>query len=110
MNRKLAVPFTSAWSATVHEPPAAARLPQTVVVVERAFAAPEELADLQAREDAVASCLELHRVRFLRTYFAADRRRMLCVYEAPDAEAVRLVQRQGSLPFERAWSANCFRR
>jgi hypothetical protein len=28
-----------------------------------------------------------------RSFFAADRKRMLCLYHAPDAESVRLVQR-----------------
>jgi cation diffusion facilitator CzcD-associated flavoprotein CzcO len=40
------------------------------------------------------ACLELHRVSWLRCYVAADVSQMLCWYEAPDAEAVRLVLRQ----------------
>jgi hypothetical protein len=33
---------------------------------------------------------------------------MICEYEAPDAEAVRNVQRTASLPFERVWTATMF--
>ncbi len=29
---------------------------------------------------------------------------MICVYQAPDAESVRLAQRQIGLPVARAWS------
>jgi len=56
-------------------------------------------------EDRGASCRVQHRVRFLRTYFSADRRRMVCCYAAPDAESVRLAQRQAGVPFERVWPA-----
>jgi Nickel responsive protein SCO4226-like len=44
-------------------------------------------------------------VRFLRTYFSADRRRMLCVYDAPDAESVRAAQQTIAMPVERVWPA-----
>jgi hypothetical protein len=49
------------------------------------------------RRLALHACLELYRVRWLRSYLAVDGSRMLCWYQAPDAEAVRLVlRRQGS--------------
>src|SRR5690606_41386261 len=56
-------------------------------------------------EDAVAWCLEQHAVRFVRSYFAVDRRAMLCIYRAPDAEAVRATQRQAGLPVSHVWTA-----
>jgi cation diffusion facilitator CzcD-associated flavoprotein CzcO len=46
------------------------------------------------RRTALAVCLDLHRVAWLRCYVAADGSRMLCWYTAPDAEAVRRVLRQ----------------
>lgn len=76
-----------------------------VIVVERAFDAPVDPAALQAREDAVAWCLEQHGVRFLRSYAALDRLAMVCLYGAPDAEAVRATQRTAGLPVARAWPA-----
>jgi hypothetical protein len=51
---------------------------------------------------------EQRRVKFIRSYFSKDRRRMICEYEAPDAEAVREVQRTASMPFERIWAAEVF--
>jgi len=76
------------------------------VVVERRFEEPVTVESLQAAEDAAAWCLELHRVTFLRTYFSADRKRMICLYQAPDAESVRLAQQQAQMPFERVWSCH----
>jgi hypothetical protein len=81
----------------------------SVVVVERSFREPVALPDVQALEDRGAWCLEAHGVRFLRTYFSRDGRRMACLYEAPDAESVRLAQEKAGMPFERAWAARVVR-
>jgi hypothetical protein len=78
------------------------------VIVERKFEDPETYDELQAQEDRFAWCLEQHRVTFIRSYFSKDRRRMICEYEAPDAEAVREVQRTAAMPFERIWTAEVF--
>lgn len=78
------------------------------VIVERKFEDPETYDELQAQEDRFAWCLEQHRVTFIRSYFSRDRRRMICEYEAPDAEAVREVQRTAAMPFERIWTAEVF--
>jgi len=78
------------------------------VLVERRFDTAVALADLQAIEDAAADCLQRHRVTFLRTYHAADGRTLLCLYRAPDAESVRLAQRQAGMPLERAWACHHF--
>lgn len=79
-----------------------------VVVVERRFDEPVELADIQAIEDRGAWCLEAHKVRFLSTYFSTDRKRMICLYEAPDAESVRLAQTKAGMPFERVWTSKVY--
>jgi hypothetical protein len=81
----------------------------SVVVVERAFPQPVAFGDIQAIEDRGASCLEAHGVRFLRSYFSRDRRRMICLYEAPDAEAVRLAQEKAGVPFETVWTSRVVR-
>jgi hypothetical protein len=81
----------------------------STVVVERAFPEPVTFADIQATEDRGARCLEAHGVRFTRTFFSRDRRRMVCLYEAKDAESVRLAQEKAGLPFERAWTARVVR-
>jgi hypothetical protein len=81
----------------------------STVLVERSFSGPVAFEDIQALEDRGAWCLEAHGVRFLRTFFSRDRRRMICLYEAPDAESVRLAEEKAGVPFERAWSAHTIR-
>jgi len=100
------------WSATVHmgsadrngmfDPPA---FEGALTVVERRFVQPLAFDDIQAQEDRAAACLALHRVKFLRSYFSVDRTNMVCLYAAPDAEAVRSANRQTGLPFESVWPA-----
>ena len=75
-----------------------------LVIVERHFDAPIAFEEIQSMEDRGAWCLETHGVVFVRTYFSTDRTRMLCVYEAPDAEAVRTAQATIGMPFERVWA------
>src|SRR5262249_44452384 len=77
----------------------------SLVIVERTFADPVTFASGKAAFDRQPGCLEAHQVRHLRSYFARDRKRMLCLYEAPDAESVRRVQAKVQVPFDRAWPA-----
>ena len=78
------------------------------VMVERRFDEATSFDELQAREDAFAWCAEQHEVEFIRSYFSKDKKRMICEYEAPDAEAVRRLQRTASMPFDRIWTAVVF--
>jgi hypothetical protein len=91
------------WSGSFHE---TERPGLANVVVERGFDEPVTVESLQAIEEAAAWCLDLHKVTFLRTYFSADRKRMLCLYRAPDAESVRLAQQQAGMPFQRVWACH----
>jgi hypothetical protein len=75
------------------------------VMVERSFPAPVAFEEIQALEDAGAWCLETHQVAFSKTYFSKDRRRMLCLNRAPDAEAIRAANRQLELPVRSIWTA-----
>lgn len=94
------------WAGTVHDAPGftGADLSRANVLVARRFAEPVVLDEIQALEDAGAGCLDAHRVRFIRTYFSKDRRRMMCLYQAPDAESVRIAQREAGMPVERVWA------
>ena len=94
----------SVWSGEVHD----AAEGSVSVVVERSFDQAVDLEQVQALEDAVAWCLEEYRVQFVRTVFSSDRRRMLCLYRAPDAESVRRTQEQGNLPFDSIWPCDHF--
>lgn len=104
-------PRGSVWPGTIHDAPGftPAALAQANVLVSRRFEQPVLLADIQAIEDAGAGCLDTHRVRFVRTYFSADQKRMMCLYHAPDAESVRIAQREAGMPMERVWAFRQFR-
>lgn len=77
----------------------------SLALVERSFPAPVEFAAVQALEDAGSWCLDLNGIRFIGTFFARDRKRMLCLYQAPDSESVRRTNSRLELPFDRVWSA-----
>jgi hypothetical protein len=115
VSRALGMSEGSVWSAEFHIPSmvvpshggtaCAASLGFETVVVERQFQNPVTIADLEAIPERANWCLEAHRVRYLGSYVARHGRRMLCIYEAPDAEAVRLAQSKRNMPFESAWRA-----
>lgn len=104
--RQVGADVAGLWPATVHPAPQApaADADDVLVVVARSFDAPVTYESVQSLEEAGAWCLESHRVRFVQSFFALDRRRMLCVYRAPDAESVRTAQRQAKLPVETVWA------
>ncbi|MGE0386588.1 MAG: nickel-binding protein [Gammaproteobacteria bacterium] len=104
--RTLGRPAAVAWPASQH--PVPGREPRTgdrIVLVERDLPAAPPFEALQSIEDAGAACLAARRVEFLCSWFARSRRRMLCMYRAPDAESVRIAQRTIGMPFTRAWAA-----
>ena len=75
-----------------------------IIVVERTFQEPVDLARFPAVKDN-QGCLDLHQVRYLKGYLSSDRLRMVCLFEAPDAESVRIVNRRVGMPYERIWTA-----
>jgi hypothetical protein len=110
--RQAGSPPADAWAATVHDAPGAdaATRVQANVLVSRRFAVPTSLADVQALEDAGAGCLQTHRVCFVATFVSNDLRRMLCLYAAPDAESVRIAQREAGMPVEHVRPVRLLRR
>lgn len=92
-----------AWSGTVHDAAGSPELLDGGILVCRSASEP-------ARFDATGEagpdeglCLSTHRVALLRSYVSNDRRRMIGVYRAPDAESVRLALRDDRAPFESVW-------
>jgi hypothetical protein len=78
------------------------------VVMEQSFEQPmsdEALSQMAKRTDA---CLEVREGTWARSYLSNDRRRMVCEFEAPDAESVRDALRSAGVPFDRVWSAHVF--
>ena len=76
-----------------------------LVVVERSF---ETTEDGESVFDGDVSCFDLYQVKLVRSYLSPDRKRMICLFDAPDAESVRVANRQAGIPFERAWTAGVF--
>ena len=79
-----------------------------VLVFEQTFERPatdQELDDASRRLD---SCLKAHGARWMRSYLSKDRKRMICEFEAVDAEQVRASARSAGIPFERCWTADLF--
>lgn len=101
------------WAATVHpgpgddpgKAPVLETVEATLGLVERSFAEPIEFESLQAAEDENNSCLVMHRVRFVRSYLALDKRKMICLYAAPDLESIRTANRMTGLPVDEVYLA-----
>jgi hypothetical protein len=78
------------------------------VVVEQVFQNPLSDEDYAAFAKRLDRCLEVRNAAWRRSYVASDRRRMICEFEAPDAEAIREAMRMSGLSFERVWAAEVF--
>jgi len=75
------------------------------VIVERNFPAALGQEELSAVEKRMKPCLDLYGVRWIRSYWSSDHRRMICEYEAADVASVRSVQREAGAQFDNAWAA-----
>lgn len=73
------------------------------IVVERSYDAPHSEADMMLVRDRMAPCLAAYQVNWKRTVVSADRKRILCEYEAADTETVRRIQREAGAQFDRIW-------
>jgi len=76
-----------------------------LIIVERSFEHPPSDADMTAVAEREQKCREIRSITWKRSVLSNDRRRMICEYEAPDAETVRRVQLEAGAPFDRIWSA-----
>src|ERR1700694_4107269 len=80
------------------------------MVLEQTFESPvtpEELNEMAKRVD---RCLEMHGARWMRSYLSTDRKRMICEFEAADADKVRESYRSAGVNFERVWTADVYSR
>ena len=74
------------------------------VMVERNFPEAVNFEDIAAIEEKGAWCLDTHNVKFIRSFFSNDHKRMLCLYRAPDAESVKQSQIKAEMPFDDVWA------
>ena len=75
------------------------------MIVEYVFDPPATEEQFDAAAAKLDPCLEGHDVKWVRSFVALDRKRRICIFDAPDAEAVRASYRTAGVPFERVWSA-----
>lgn len=73
------------------------------IVVERSFDAPHTEADMMLVKGRMQPCLAAYQVSWKRTVVSADRKRVLCEYEAADTETVRRIQHEAGAQFDRIW-------
>ena len=78
------------------------------LVLEQTFETPVTAQDLDDMAKRMDVCLVAHGARWLRSYLSKDRKRMICEFEAADAEQVRESARSAGIPFESCWSADVF--
>ena len=53
----------------------------------------------------VLDCLEVRNGKWRYSLLSADRHRMICTFEAPDAESVRQAYHQADVGFSKVWTA-----
>lgn len=80
------------------------------LIVESTFSTPltDEEHDRAAKR--LDPCLEAHGAKWMRSYLSTDRLRMVCEFEAADAEAVRSSYRSAGERFERVWPTHVYKR
>ena len=76
-----------------------------VIIVERTFDNPPTDAEMHEVAERERPCKEMYGVTWIRSLLSSDRRRMICEYDAPDAQAVRKVQQEAGAPFDQVWPA-----
>jgi hypothetical protein len=81
-----------------------------IMVLEQSFDTPVTPDELNAMGKRVDRCLEVHGARWMRSYLSLDRKRIICEFEAADAEKVRESYRSAGVEFERVWSADVYSR
>jgi len=91
------------WPGTVYRGPNEIT---PTVVVERSFDEPVTFESIKALSKAAAWCLDTYRVKYSHSVHSLDCKRMLCFYAAPDAEAVRSVQREARAPVSAIWAGS----
>jgi hypothetical protein len=75
------------------------------IVVERSFDTPQTDADMKLVADRERPCLAAYQAQWRRSLLSDDRKRMVCEYEAADAETMRRIQREAGAAFDRIWVA-----
>ncbi|MBD3886794.1 DUF4242 domain-containing protein [Phormidium tenue FACHB-886] len=74
-------------------------------MVEREYDAPFDKKNWLAADQKLLPCLEIEGAKWMRSQVSLDGQRVICEFEAPDAELIRSAFRRTSIGFERVWVA-----
>jgi hypothetical protein len=93
------------WACSFRDAPGmtAADLAAVNVLVAHVADEPDAFGGCEWHGDLPVGCFGIHQVRLVRSYVSADRRRTVSLYQAPDAESVRLAHRAAGLPADKVW-------
>lgn len=80
------------------------------LVLEQTFESPVSVEELNAAARRIDQCLEAHGARWMRSYVSLDRRRIICEFEAADADQVRDSYRASGVSFDACWTATMYSR
>jgi Protein of unknown function (DUF4242) len=78
------------------------------VMVEQVFGEPLTDERYAAFAKQLDPCIEMRNGAWRRSAVAKDRLRVICEFEAPDAESVREAYRASNVPYERVWTADVY--
>lgn len=108
--RQAGSPIADVWSCTVRDAPQATGgdLAAVNVVATHRFDSPPDATVLEALEQSAVGLHDGRRECLLRTYVSNDRRRMLCLYHAPNPGSVLRGQRAAGLLPEAVWEVRRF--
>jgi hypothetical protein len=76
-----------------------------VLIVEYKHEPPITDEQLKEASAKLHDCLEARSAKWIQTYLSEDRTSQICIFEAPDAEAVRSAYRMAGVKFERVRAA-----
>jgi hypothetical protein len=77
-------------------------------MVEHVFAEPYTDERYSALAKRLDPCLEVRNGMWRRSSLSIDRLRIVCEFEAPDAQAVRDALHSAGVPYERVWTASVY--
>jgi hypothetical protein len=75
------------------------------LIVEKIFEQPLSEEQLDRLFTDLSPCLRQYQAEWLHSYLSTDRKRMVCSFEAADAESVRMAHRVAGVKFQRVWPA-----
>jgi len=109
--RKASKPMPAdVWACSVHDSAGLTReeLARANVLASFRFQGPAEPEELEAILGFGSICLSNQRARVLRSFIGSDRRRVICLCSAADAESVRIALRDSKPPVDRIWAFRQF--